>query len=566
VYNHTNASGQSENSVLDRIVPGYYHRLSGTGRVETSTCCQNTATEHNMMRKLMVDSVVTWATAYKIDAFRFDLMGHHMKEDMLAVRAALDALTLEEHGVDGKNIFVYGEGWDFGEVGGNARGENATQFNMAGTGIGTFSDRLRDAARGGSPFGGQTEQGFLNGLYVYPNATDQGSEAEQLIQLQTFMDIIRLGLAGNLSDFSFIGSDGTMVTGSQIQYNGSPAGYTADPQEQIVYISKHDNETLFDIIQYKAPVETDTAVRARMQTLGNSIVMFSQGVPFFQAGDDLLRSKSLDRNSYNSGDWFNRLDFTYTWNNWGAGLPPASDNQGNWPIMQPLLANPALQVSPEEIVAATEHFREMLRIRKSSRLFRLPDESEVMARVGFLNTGPAQVPGLIVMTLSDEDGGFDRLREKIAVLFNATDEPQEIAAPSLSGYDFVLHEVQQASADPVVATSSWDGDIPSFSVPARTTAVFVAERAAEDQIPLLIDDIERLVDAGVLKDGQAKSLIAKLDAALGKLAKGQPKAAAKLITAFIGGVESLVAGGILSPEQGAALIAAAEDILDTMPL
>jgi pullulanase len=175
VYNHTNASGQAENSVLDRIVPGYYHRLSSTGRVETSTCCQNTATEHDMMRKLMVDSVVTWAVAYKIDAFRFDLMGHHMKEDMLAVRAALDALTLEEHGVDGKNIYVYGEGWDFGEVGGNARGENATQFNLAGTGIGTFSDRLRDAARGGSPFGGQTEQGFLNGLTSTPTRLTRGA-------------------------------------------------------------------------------------------------------------------------------------------------------------------------------------------------------------------------------------------------------------------------------------------------------------------------------------------------------------------------------------------------------
>ncbi|MCP5099196.1 MAG: DUF3372 domain-containing protein, partial [Chloroflexi bacterium] len=137
VYNHTTASGQNSKSVLDRIVPGYYHRLSAAGRVERSTCCDNTATEHNMMRKLMIDSVVMWATMYKVDAFRFDLMGHHMKEDMLAVRAALDALTLEEHGVDGSSIYVYGEGWNFGEVADNARGVNATQFNMAGTGIGT---------------------------------------------------------------------------------------------------------------------------------------------------------------------------------------------------------------------------------------------------------------------------------------------------------------------------------------------------------------------------------------------------------------------------------------------
>lgn len=76
VYNHTSASGQNEKSVLDRIVPGYYHRLDATGQVEKSTCCANTATENMMMAKLMVDSVVTWAREYKIDSFRFDLMGH----------------------------------------------------------------------------------------------------------------------------------------------------------------------------------------------------------------------------------------------------------------------------------------------------------------------------------------------------------------------------------------------------------------------------------------------------------------------------------------------------------
>ena len=75
VYNHTNASGQSDNSVLDKIVPGYYHRLNSSGHVETSTCCQNTATEHNMMRKLMVDSLQTWVEQYGVQGFRFDLDG-----------------------------------------------------------------------------------------------------------------------------------------------------------------------------------------------------------------------------------------------------------------------------------------------------------------------------------------------------------------------------------------------------------------------------------------------------------------------------------------------------------
>jgi pullulanase-type alpha-1,6-glucosidase len=109
VYNHTAAAGQDAKSVLDRVVPGYYHRLNATGKVETSTCCSNTATEHMMMGKLTVDSIVTWARDYKVDGFRFDLMGHHPKRNILDVRRALNALTLAKDGVDGRGIYLYGE-------------------------------------------------------------------------------------------------------------------------------------------------------------------------------------------------------------------------------------------------------------------------------------------------------------------------------------------------------------------------------------------------------------------------------------------------------------------------
>ncbi|PYQ18727.1 MAG: DUF3372 domain-containing protein, partial [Acidobacteria bacterium] len=164
-------------SVLDRVVPGYYHRLDADGNVETSSCCQNTASEHNMMEKLLIDSVLTWARAYKVDGFRFDIMGHHMNRNMVKLRQALDALTPAADGVEGTKVYVYGEGWNFGEVANNARGVNATQANMAGTGIGTFNDRIRDGARGGGPFGGRQEQGYLTGLFYDPNATNQGSPA-----------------------------------------------------------------------------------------------------------------------------------------------------------------------------------------------------------------------------------------------------------------------------------------------------------------------------------------------------------------------------------------------------
>jgi pullulanase-type alpha-1,6-glucosidase len=472
VYNHTNSSGQDSRSVLDRIVPGYYHRLNDkSGNVETSTCCQNTASEHAMFEKLMVDSLVTWAKYYKVDGFRFDLMGHHMKANMLKVREALDALTLEKDGVDGSKIYLYGEGWNFGEVVDGKRGENAVQLNMAGTGIGTFSDRLRDAVRGGGPFSGLQQQGFASGLFHDSNTTDQGSTDAQRLNLLHYADQIRVGLAGNLRDFRHVNMKGLTVKGSEVDYNGQPAGYTVDPQEVITYVSAHDNETLFDAIQLKAAPTASIEERVRMHNLALDLVLLSQGIPFIHAGDEMLRSKSLDRNSFNSGDWFNKLDFTYASNNWGVGLPPAGDNSSHWPVMGPLLANPALKPSKEHIVSAVEHFNEMLRIRKSTAAFRQRTAEDIQSKLRFHNEGPDQVPGLIVMELNDEkaeDG-----RSQVVVLFNASDEKQTFSLLSYKDEKMQLHPVQQGSRDARLKEAGFEAAQGVFTVPARTTAVFV---------------------------------------------------------------------------------------------
>jgi pullulanase len=464
VYNHTNSAGQAQRSVLDRIVPGYYHRRDPiTGAIATSTCCPNTATEHNMMERLMVDSVLTWATAYKVDGYRFDLMGHHMLRNMVLVREALDSLTVEEHGVDGEAIYVYGEGWNFGEVADNARGVNATQLNIAGTGIGVFNDRLRDAVRGGSPFGGRNEQGFITDLYFNPNGTTPGTEEEQQARLILFANQIRIGMAGNLAEYAFVGSD--------VQYNGFLVAYTGDPQENIIYVSKHDNETLWDIIQYKG-LDIPVSEMVRMHNLGLNIVLLSQGVPFFQSGDDLLRSKSLDRNSYNSGDWFNRLDFTYQTNNWGVGLPPEADNGDRWDEMRPLLADPNRVATPEDIEAARQNFLEFLQIRRSSPLFRLQTAEQINAMLTFQNTGDEQIPGLIVMTLTDSEG-IDPNYSTVVVLINAQPESVEFTDAQFADMALELHPVLVNSADPVVRDSAFDAASATFTVPGRTAAVFV---------------------------------------------------------------------------------------------
>jgi hypothetical protein len=167
--------------------------LSDTGRVETSTCCENIATEFAAAEKLMVDSVVTWARDYKIDGFRFDLMGHHSRDNMLAVRSALDELTLAKDGVDGSAVYLYGEGWDFGEVSGDTRFVQARQGNLGGTGIGTFNDRLRDGVHGGSPVASNTilQQGYGTGLGTDPNgAPINGSTQDALAALGPATDLV----------------------------------------------------------------------------------------------------------------------------------------------------------------------------------------------------------------------------------------------------------------------------------------------------------------------------------------------------------------------------------------
>ncbi|MCB0043951.1 MAG: pullulanase-type alpha-1,6-glucosidase [Caldilineaceae bacterium] len=482
VYNHTNASGQAEKSVLDKIVPGYYHRLDLDGSVTTSTCCQNTATEHKMMEKLMVDSLDTWSTAYWVGGFRFDLMGHHMVSNMEAVREALGDQTL-----------IYGEGWNFGEVQDGQRGENATQINMAGTGIGTFNDRLRDAVRGGGPFDEGAaivaNQGFISGVYYDPNEANSGSDAEKAEMLLS-ADQIRVGLAGNLADYEFENAAGDIVKGSEIDYNGAPVGYTQDPQEQIIYISAHDNETLWDITQYKLPAAVTMAERVMIQNLGMDFTLLAQGVPFIHAGADLLRSKSLDRDSYNSGDWFNKLDFTYQDNNWGVGLPPLTNADAA--TAQALLANPDLNPAPEDIQAAAEHVQEMLAIRASSPLFRLKTKEDVMARLAFHNTGPDQLPGLIVMSISDMVDGMvdlDDQHEMVVALFNVNDQSQSFTEPALIGMELELHPIQEHTHNPAVRAAmanhelSFDPATGTFELPPRMTAVFVLP-----QSPTAIDD------------------------------------------------------------------------------
>ena len=463
VYNHTAAKGQEDKSVLDKVVPGYYYRYDTNGTLYESSCCADTAAEYAMFEKLMIDTLRRWAVDYKVDGFRFDLMNLHTRQNMLNVKSALQGLTVGANGVDGSRIYLYGEGWDFGSA--LSKGLTtcphcyARQTNMTGQGIGLFNDKLRDAAHGGysTDDTGIRKQGFINGLsydwngYFYNNR-DQSD-------LRTVMDILRSGLRASGTD-----------------WNGQGSPFTDDPQEAVNYVEKHDNETLFDQNVFKLPSGTSMAERVRAQNMGTGIIGLAQGIPFIQMGQDILRSKSLDRNSYDSGDWFNRVDWSLTNHNFGVGLPPTWDNNSRWDIMGPLLANTALDPATADMEFAAGQLREILRIRKSSPLFRLRTEAAINAQTSFYNTGASPLDGLVVMGLADSGAtDLDASYETILLFFNANKITQTLTIANVN--NFSLHPIQadNVDADPVVKRASFNDGSDTFTIPPRTTAVFVSD-------------------------------------------------------------------------------------------
>jgi pullulanase len=467
VYNHMTASGQHPKSVLDRLVPGYYHRLNAKGEVERSTCCDNTATEHRMMAKLMIDSAALWVREYKIASMRFDLMGHQPREAMERLQRRVDAEA-------GRPVQLLGEGWNFGEVADGARFVQASQLSLNGSGIGSFSDRMRDAARGGAAGEGGDDsvrhQGWLNGLVYAPNAlADAPLEA-----LHRAADLVRVGLAGSLRGFELQTWMGETKRLAQIDYAGQPAGFASEPGEVVNYTENHDNQTLFDVNVLKLPLDTSREDRARVQMLGAAVVAFSQGIAYFHAGQDILRSKSLDRNSYDSGDWFNRLDWSYHTNHFGTGLPPRQDNFGrdgrDWVLARDRLARAAdIAPTPADIAWARDVFRDLLKIRASTPLLRLPTAAEIRRRVSFPGSGKGQNPALVA-TRIDGHGmpGF----KAVMTLINVAPTAQFLALPEEAGARWTLHPVQRWGADARVRREA-RFRAGRFEVPARTAAVFV---------------------------------------------------------------------------------------------
>ena len=456
VYNHTSASGQHVQSVLDRIVPGYYHRLNATGEVERSTCCDNTATENLMMAKLMSDSLLLWTQHYKLDSYRFDLMGHQPKHVMIDMQNRLQK-SLK------KRIDFVGEGWNFGEVANGARFVQASQLSLNGTGIGTFNDRLRDAIRGGGA-GDAVENlmklpGYVSGREDSVRVSDQ----------------IRAGLAGSLRNYRMTTADGTVKALQDIPYGDQPTGYVSQPSEVVNYAENHDNLTLYDSLAYKLPRETSSAERARVQVLAGALVAFSQGVAYYHAGQEILRSKSLDGNSYDSGDLFNMLDWSYQSNSFGEAMPDFQGSPEANAISRALLKEAQLKPSAADILWTRNAHLDLLKIRKSSKLFRLETAQDVQVRLSFYPSDSQSNSKLIAGHLQGHD--LNDFAELIYFV-NVSEKSQSLEIPQLAQKTFELHPVQASpnAADARPRESAkYLNATGTFEIPARSAVVFVVK-------------------------------------------------------------------------------------------
>lgn len=279
-------------------------------------------------------------------------------------------------------------------------------------------------------------------------------------------DQLRIGLAGNLANFPLTSFDDTEKLGKNIHYGDQPSGYALDPADTINYVSKHDNQTLWDNNQYRIAYHVTTHDRVRMQIQSLAFAIFSQGIPFIHMGSELLRSKGFLRDSYDYGDWFNQVDFSQQTNNYDIGLPPADKDEANWSIINTILTNNEGRdiVDSKDIAFSAAAFLDLIKVRMSSSLFRLTNAHDIIEKVRFHNTGKNQQIGLFAMSIQ---GGESRPSQ--LVFFNTSDKTLNIALHDFT--HFQLHPILQNGIDSRVKQSS--NNAGNFSIPPLSTAVFI---------------------------------------------------------------------------------------------
>lgn len=349
VYNHTFAGVDGN---LYKAFPGFYYRTNANGALTNGSGCGNElATERFMVRKMIIDSILYWVKEYHVDGFRLDLMGVYDLETLRQMRSALDAID--------PAIIMYGEPWT-GGASALRPDYSGSKYNLRKlpASIAAFSDDIRDAIKG-------DVFRALEGGYIHGNIRCRES--------------VKLGIVGAVEHPG--------VNPAYLQRSGY--FWAAQPIQSVNYVSAHDNYTLYDKFKACEPDADD----ARCQTLGKlcaAMVMTSQGIPFFSAGEEFLRTKFGDYNSYKSGDSINQIDW---------------DRQRDF----------------GDLVA---YYQGLIALRKAHPAFRMQQAEQVREHLEFLDT---ENNHFITYFLKEHANGDNC--EQIAVLFHVGNERECMTLP-----------------------------------------------------------------------------------------------------------------------------------------
>ena len=342
VYNHTAATGTNPASIFDKVYPRYYYRVDEHGRYANGTGVGNEfASEKPMARKFIVDSIKYWMTEYHVDGFRFDLMGIEDRDTMQEVYREARKIN--------PNVIIYGEGWQMEHV--LPPDRMMTQAYVAGTGIAAFNDGIRDNIKG--DYADSKARGFVQGA-----APQYGG-----------MERFHLNLKGQST-----GRDRESIE-------------VSSPNETVNYDSVHDDLCLWDKLRLSAP-DVPESLRVNMDQLAAGILLTAQGIPFIHAGDEFLRSKQLNSNSYNNND-------------------PAV-NPIDW----------SLKTKHQ---AVFNFYRGLIALRRAHPAFRLTEKARVDEAMEFAPVVPANVVEYVLKNHANGDSW-----KTILVIFNGKREPKHL--------------------------------------------------------------------------------------------------------------------------------------------
>lgn len=361
VYNHVYDASESS---FNKTVPGYYFRYDSNGSLTNDSGCGNdTASERAMMRRYIVHSVTYWAKNYGVDGFRFDLMGLIDTQTMKEVRAALDKID--------PSIIVLGEGWDMNTT--LDKGEMSTQpnaYELASQSVSSVSA----SSTGTTGLAGSTGLVKDNGVAFFNDSIRDAAKGSVFSDSDTGFVSGKSGLEGLIANNLLGCRNATGTASSDLCTNGTTNVRYADAGQVVQYVEAHDNMTLYDKLRASVPTDDDATTVKRAE-LADSLVTLSQGIPFIQLGQEFLRTKGGDGNSYNSGDSVNAIDWDRTTTYKGS----------------------------------VDYVKGLLALRKNTAAFRMSSYDDISKNAKILKASD----GVVAYQMTDDSGTY-------VVIFNST--------------------------------------------------------------------------------------------------------------------------------------------------